>query len=452
MSADLAVTLVTLDRHLKRYVWFPRPEQATAIVLWIAHTHAMAAVEQSPILAITSPVKQSGKSRLLDVIETVVPTPWRIERPSEAVLFRRIARDHPTVLMDEADTIFNDRKGQYEGLRAIFNAGNRRGTVVSRVLPKGKSFELVDFTIFGPKAVAGIGRFPETLVDRSIVIAMTRRAPGDRVERLRTRRAEELGAPIREALAAGLADVPSLTLPDDDLPYALDDRGQDNWEPLLALARFAGGDWPYLANVAALVLQSDRQTADDNAAVTLLRDLAGIFGDRSFMTTSDLLEKLVALDSSPWSEWSHGKALTARGLARLLDPFGVSPDRSRTVRGYSRHQFADAWGRYLVTDVTDVTDPQGLEGETGSLDPLSTSCRVDSLSRGGNGEEEGTLPFGPPLASPSGLSVTSVTPVTALDFDAPLCDGCGKRKRAVATIPGRYVCTWPHGPVAGAPA
>lgn len=421
--SDLDVTLVTLDRHLKRFVWFARPEQSTAITLWIAHTHAIKAVEQSPILAITSPVKQSGKSRLLDVIETVVPTPWRIERPSEAVLFRRIARDQPTVLMDEADTVFEDRKGQYEGLRAIFNAGNRRGTVVSRVVPKGKQFELVDFPIFAPKAVAGIGRFPETLIDRSIVIAMTRRGPRDRVERLRARRAEELGAPIREALETYLADVTDLTLPDDALPPALDDRGQDNWEPLLALARLAGGQWPVLAETAALVLQSDRQTADDNAAVTLLRDLVGVFDGQAFLTTSEILEQLWKIDSSPWSEWSHGKPISARGLARLLDPFGIGPDRSRTARGYSRHQFADAWGRYLtcppgqsvtsvtsviaeaesppsVTDVTDVTDVQGSKGD-------------DRI-------------------------------VSVLDFDAPTCETCGRRKRAVVGSAGRYVCTFPH--------
>ena len=34
--------------------------------------------------------------------------------------------------------------------------------------------------------------------------------------------------------------------------------------------------------------------------------------------------------------------------------------------------------------------------------------------------------------------------VTVLDFEAPLCEVCGRRKRAVPTIPGRYVCTGIH--------
>jgi hypothetical protein len=160
VAADLATELTTLVAHLRRFVWFSKPEQAIAVALWIGHTHALDAVEQSPVLAITSPVKQSGKSRLLEVISTLVPEPWTVERPSEAVLYRKIARDRPTLLMDEADTIFEDRKGQYEGIRAIFNAGNRRGTVVPRVLAKGQTFELQDFPIVCAKAIAGIGRSP----------------------------------------------------------------------------------------------------------------------------------------------------------------------------------------------------------------------------------------------------------------------------------------------------
>lgn len=363
----LAAALDAVVAHLSRFVWFAKPEQATAVALWIAHTHALEAVEQSPILAVVSPVKQSGKTRLVQVIETLVPTPWNIERPSEAVLYRRIARDRPTVLMDEADTIFEDRKGQYEGIRAVFNAGNRRGTVVSRVMPKGKSFELADFPIFAAKLVAGLGRFPETIIDRSIVIAMVRRAPSEHVERLRSRTATSLGEPIRDALAKLGAKLRDLSLPDEDLPADLDDRAQDNWESLLALAGRAGPMWWERGRQAAIVLQADRTNADDNAAVQLLTDLQDIFGQDSYRTTSTLLEDLHSIDSSPWSEWSHGKPLTARGLARLLDPFGIRPDRTNATRGYARRQFVDAWSRFLPStpsqSVTTVTPDIDLTAE-----------------------------------------------------------------------------------------
>lgn len=371
VGESLATVLDRLAGYLHRYVWFPKPEQLWAVVLWIAHTFAMDAVEQSPILLIKSPVKQSGKSRLLTVIGSVVPRAWNIERPSEAVLYRRIHRDKPTILMDEADTIFEDKQGQYEGIRGIFNSGNRRGTVVSRAMAKGKTFDLIDFEIYCPKAIAGLGRFPETMVDRSIVISMMRRASGEPIERLRARQALALGEPIAEALKAALRPVKDLTLEESALPDDLDDRGQDNWESLIALADIAGGEWPAKARGAASVLNVDRQSADDNAGVTLLTDLRVIFEREAvtYLSTTAILDALHTIDASPWSEWRAGKPLSGRGLARLLRDFEITPDRTRASRGYSRHQFADAWTRYVqspaypaesVTSVTPATRPPGF--------------------------------------------------------------------------------------------
>src|SRR4051812_30524857 len=64
--------------------------QRTAIALWIVHTHVIDAAEATPYLAVTSAEKQSGKSRLLDVIAQLVARPWHAVEPSDAVLFRKI--------------------------------------------------------------------------------------------------------------------------------------------------------------------------------------------------------------------------------------------------------------------------------------------------------------------------------------------------------------------------
>jgi hypothetical protein len=385
--AALVAVLQKLVTHLRRFVWFSKAEQAIAVALWIVHVHALDLVEQSPVLAITSPVKQSGKSRLLEVISTLVPEPWTVERPSEAVLYRKIARDRPTLLMDEADTIFEDRKGQYEGIRAIFNAGNRRGTVVSRVMPKGQTFELQDFPIFCAKAIAGIGRFPETIIDRSIVIAMTRRTPGESIERLRSRTATSLGHPIRDHLAELVTLVTDtrenagLTLEDDPVTDSLSDRGLDNWESLIAIADLAGGDWPALARLAAITLDGDRQMADDNAGVTLLADLRTIFEvmREPWIATAALLDELHQIASSPWEEWRNGKSLTARGLARILEPFGIRPDRTRAVRGYARVAFTDAWARFVPPPPDDPSQPSQPSSEEPALTRpprLCPSCKA----------------------------------------------------------------------------
>ena len=52
----------------------------------------------------------------------------------------------------------------------------------------------------------------------------------------------------------------------------------------------------------------------------------------------------------PWCEWRAGKPLTQRQLARLLEPFGISPKqiwKGRNLRGYEKGQFSDAFTRYL---------------------------------------------------------------------------------------------------------
>ena len=48
--------------------------------------------------------------------------------------------------------------------------------------------------------------------------------------------------------------------------YELDDRAQDVWEPLLAIADVAGDDWPQAARRAAIELSDRRSSSEDTTA------------------------------------------------------------------------------------------------------------------------------------------------------------------------------------------
>lgn len=302
----------------------------------------------------TSAVKQSGKTRLLDILEHVVRDPWRITRPSEAVLFRKIDAGHPTVLLDEIDAIFNDRAGNTEGIRALFNSGNRQGTKVPRAVAQGRGFSLVEFDVFCPKATAGIGGLPDTVLDRAIVIPMQRRAPGERLERLRDRQARALGRPIHDALAAHVGSIDDFTVPDASLPSELDERAQDGWEPLFAIAMTAGGAWPVLARKAALAIFASRRPTDDNLELRLLVDARQVFATMAgeFVATAELREGLLAIEESPWGD-IRGRPITPHYLAKVFGRFGIGSRRHRPfgignpVHGYFRADFVDAWRRYL---------------------------------------------------------------------------------------------------------
>jgi hypothetical protein len=350
-----AALLNDAGAFLRRFVVMD-DRQAAAAVLWIAHTYAIDAAESTPYLCVTSAEKRSGKSRLREVLELLVREPLPAANISDAALFRAIAATTPTVLLDEADAIFKAR--DREDLRGLLNAGVRRGAVAYRMGGNGKT-TLEKFPVFCPKAFFGIGEFlPDTLADRSIPIRLQRRTRDEHAERFRFRDAEADGHLLRDRLDEWLVpQVDHLSRARPVLPDELDDRAQDAWEPLLAIADLAGGDWPARARDAAVALSSGEERDDESLTVRLLTDIREAFeGTDGRLRTADLLDRLYRLEESPWAD----RALTAYGLSQLLKPYRIKTMSVRhdgkVVRGYRVEQFADAFARVLtVTTVTPVT-------------------------------------------------------------------------------------------------
>ncbi len=370
VSHPLGRYLSGVEAFFRRYVAFPSDHEPVAIALWVAHAHLVEQFETSPLLAVTSAEMRSGKTRTLDCLELVVPNPFRVITPSEAVVYTVLAqRPRRTMLLDEADAIFGTRMAErYEGLRAILNAGNRKGTPVLRVKLEGRRREVDEFDVFGPKAIAGIGDLPPTVTDRAIPIRLKRRAPGELVAKFR-RRIAEAEARDLDFEPDGVTLVTDVTVPDE-----LNDRAADSWEPLLAIAKAAGAGWWERAWRAATALSSE-QDAAASLGMRLLADIRDVFGERDHLSTAELLEGLHNLEDAPWSDW-YGKALTARGLARLLEPYRIGPHLRRLGgdrrRGYYRSDFMDVWERYApvggtvpsVTTVPSTTPGTGVTGVT----------------------------------------------------------------------------------------
>src|SRR5205823_10007715 len=103
--SELAALLDAVAKFVRQYV-ICSPAQLVAVVLWVVHTHALEAFDVTPYLNLKSAEPQSGKTRVLEVLEPLVPRPWRVIDSSEAVLFRKIAKECPTLLLDETDAIF----------------------------------------------------------------------------------------------------------------------------------------------------------------------------------------------------------------------------------------------------------------------------------------------------------------------------------------------------------
>lgn len=353
-TAEGAKILDDVRNFVRRFVVLSTA-QSTVIALWVAHTYTFQSAAWTPYLNVRSAAPECGKSLLLEVLELVVHKPWKIDGASPAVLFRKIEADRPTLLFDELDTTFKGDKETAQAIRQVFNAGAKYNGTIARIVGENRDIPK-DFAVFCPKVLAGIGNLPPTISGRSIPITLGRKLPTEKVDYLDhdnfeiKATAEELS----RRLADWIEKRPPSFKQSPDFPDILSDRQKDGARILLAIADAAGGDWPSQARAVLCKIYGTRPADDTSMGIQLLADLRLIYDeDDQFekMATTDLLEKLWKVETSPWAEWNRGKPMTAVGLSRLLKPFEIYPKNIRTgavvQRGYERSQFEDAWGRYL---------------------------------------------------------------------------------------------------------
>jgi len=363
---DGARLLGDVETFLARFVVYPGEPERIAHVLWIGHTWFMDTWESTPRIAFLSPEPGSGKSRALEVMEPLVPRPVHAVNTTPAYLFRKVSDDAgpPTILYDEIDTVFGPKAKDNEDIRGMLNAGHRKGAVAGRCVVRGRAVFTEELPAYCAVALAGLDDLPDTIMSRSIVVRMRRRAPGELVEPWRLR----INGPDATVLGDRLAEWANesqhrlgITWP--DMPEGIEDRNADVWEALLAVADLAGGKWPDLARRSAVALVADTRGRSVSLGVTLLRDLRAIFteAETDKLSTETILEALIEMDESPWGDL-RGKPLDARGLSRRLAKYDIKPKNVRIdgkiPKGYEVADLADSWARYLAerVDTTVLTD------------------------------------------------------------------------------------------------
>lgn len=467
-----AEVLDLVARFIGPYLALPSEHCLTVMVLWAAHTHAAHRFYVTPRLVFDSAEYGSGKTRALEVFFLVCFRPKMTISTTTAALYRRLAKagERPlTILFDETDAMFNPRTApQYEDLRAVLNAGYKRGATVDRCVGDGASMDVAEFPVFAPVALAGIaGYTPRSIRDRAVAeIHMRKRLPTEAVRSFEEEEAAEESGPVRNALAGWVASVSeSLGTARPVMPDGVTDRRAENWRALLAIADAAGSGWPERARDACryFVLGGENQ---DTFGTRLLRDTRHVFtlwqdmpgdgedpeslrvpvGFHDKLHTVDILRMLVALEDSPWADL-RGKPLEASRLKDELERYQVykkqvrAPDFNKPVGLDGEHPFTsakgyyvagegglgDAWARYLPDHETyvgsDLGGNRGNEGNAAGQAPLPADG-------GGNAEETEVTAARPepdavtsrgnsvtsPADRPEPLtsSVTSVTSVPAM--------------------------------------
>jgi hypothetical protein len=361
VAEEGAALVRDLETFLTRYVVLPE-RTALPLAIWVLLTYIFQSFDAVPYLVIGSPAPRCGKTRLLECLELVVSAPRRASNISEAALFRVIEKVAPTLLLDEAETL-SGRSERAEYLRQILNAGNRRGALVTRCIGPSTNIEAMDFSVFCPKVLAGIGNFPQTITDRAIVVPMQRRKDSESVARFLYKTAEPEAAALRERAGLFMGQRKEET----EAAYgkaALDfisDRDAEAWSPLFAILAVA--DDSRLRELRASALSLTRTKAanaeDDNLSLRLLADVRCVWPeDEPKIFTGELIQRLKSIEDAPWV--SDDK-LDGRRLSRLLKPFGVTPATVQigkdNRKGYYRESAESAFARYLEPEPSGASEP-----------------------------------------------------------------------------------------------
>lgn len=363
-NIDGAQLLDEIQKFLSRFVAYPGGHELIAHVLWIAHAWFMKYWESTPRIAFLSPEPGSGKSRALEVTEPLVPRPVHAVNTTPAYLFRKVSdpAGPPTILYDEIDTVFGPKAKDNEEIRGMLNAGHRNGATAGRCVVRGKEVFTEELPAYCAVALAGLDDLPDTIMTRSVVVRMRRRAPDEHVEPWRRRISKPDADKLATQLCAWANQVNPINAGWPEMPSGVEDRDADVWEALLAVADTAGGHWPASARAAAVTAVTASRRRPPSVGVLLLRDIKKVFdshdpGDK--LLTEDIIHGLTRIDESPWATLRKGEPIDSRSLASRLRKYGISSKPQRlgedVFKGYARSQFEDAWKRY-VADLEDETE------------------------------------------------------------------------------------------------
>ena len=146
--ATQAVLQELIDK-IRRHVTL-KPPEALTVALWVLMTWIHEIAQHSPYLVATSAEDSAGKTTLIvEVVGRLAPKAYSVGEPTAAI-FRFIDREKPTLIVDDADTLFQRKRD----LAHIFNVAWTRGAKIPRHERVNGQTVTVWFDPFCPKAAS----------------------------------------------------------------------------------------------------------------------------------------------------------------------------------------------------------------------------------------------------------------------------------------------------------
>ena len=406
---DGAELLSEIAAALPNYIRMTKAE-CDAVAMCAVHGHCFDCFDIMVIVAITSPQKRSGKTRLARLAGRMAPKRLFISGGSAAFITRAMELHHLNLFADEFDVVVKGDPEKAEAIRGVFNAlFDREGAFIGKCVPTENGPDPRMFSIWGPAWLSGIKEVWDTIEDRAVCIRLKRKLPGDKVNRLRVKDGPEFDVFRRKAARWAADNEQALRDADPPCPNSLaeySDRAADAWGVLFSIAQVAdkSGEWLRRAHTASLTLNGlqDETGATTEAVVDKDDELSLLVDVRTILLAMDayapdakaLRESEIAVTAlqeaktltdageksakppkrTPgvsglqlanalgrshlfpdrrWSEWDHNKQIKSHHIIKLFRHYGIEqgtvrlPDKAGVFWGFNRATLDDVFTRYV---------------------------------------------------------------------------------------------------------
>lgn len=358
---------------IRRYVVLP-DEELDVLTVWAMGTWTFSPKCTNPATypyLYVNAEKGSGKSVLgNDVFGAICRNHRPVVGTTGPALFRMLALFDeetgevfnlaPTLAIDEIDATFSGNKD--EDLRLVLNSGYKRGSTIPRAMGKVS----IEYPVYCPKLMMGIdnGHLPATVTDRSIRITLKRATKEEMVTRedFFPWDIEEEATELQAELAAWAVEH-SYALREYRPESMVQTHGlaPRQWEISRSLVQLAKEIGVEDRIKDALVVLFNREPEKASGKERMYKSIFNLLmgGDLDRVTSRQIMAQLE-------TDGVQVPGNTMKGLAAVLSENGITPSYLRLPtghpgiltdpetkkpqpiqRGYFRHQFDEAFARYL---------------------------------------------------------------------------------------------------------
>jgi hypothetical protein len=327
-NVDPADLYIGIKTAFEEFIEFEDSIVYDFLTLWTIGTYFFHLFQSFPYLYIGG-IKQTGKTKLLTLLERLCFNAKFSTDMSTASLFRSIEAFRCTLLLDETENLANPERNLT--MRSLILSGNKKGGIVHRTNPNTLQVEY--FEVYSPKAFANIKGIEDVLEDRCITLIMKR---GKRREIINKEipLSLECWAELRDRLylfyleyANEVTELSGDTaLQERGALEKLSARELEIWRPILLLAlffeKYFDGLFDKILEFAIRKAEEKRvENLTETLDIILVRTLLSIVEDDGFYKVSDIRSAMAEYFDEP-QKW-----LTSKWVGNALRRLGFTEKR-----------------------------------------------------------------------------------------------------------------------------